>query len=115
VYIDGSPESAAVRGDYRAVGRVARLTSAALLLGAAALGFACGDGPDAAATPTASGQTNTTDGVFTAADLIPDLRSDGFVRQDSGRPPAATADQDVHFAIFSGEAPILAVLSLIHI
>ena len=47
--------------------------------------------------------------MFTAADRIPDLRSDGFVRVESGRPPGAAANQDVHFAIFSGDPPIVAV------
>ena len=98
-----------MRGNRRKAGRIARLAALALI--ALPLAAACGDGPDDAPdpTPTASGDTNVTDGRFTAADLIPDLQSDGFVKQESGRPQGATTDQDVHFAIFAGTGAIAAV------
>lgn len=74
------------------------------------LAAACGDGgDDSDLSPTASGETNVTDGRFTAADLIPDLQSDGFTREESGRPEGAAPAQDVHFALFSGEGTIAAV------
>lgn len=97
-----------MRRNRRKAGRIARLAAFALL--ALPLAAACGDGPDTPnPTPTPSGETNITDGQFTAADLIPDLSSDGFVKQESGRPQGATTDQDVHFAIFNGSGAVAAV------
>lgn len=96
-----------MRRDRRKASRITRLAAFTLL--ALPLLAACGDGADADPTPTASGQTNTTDDRFTAADLIPDLTSDGFARQESGRVQGATTDQDAHYAIFTGTGTIAAV------
>lgn len=73
------------------------------------LAVACGDGDGDSSATSAPTQTNLTDERFTAADLIPDLQSDGFKREESGRPEGASPAQDVHFALFSGEGAIAAV------